>query len=67
MCNVGVPCLEDLRCVGGICTDRLAIGFDCQGDGDCASGFCEPFVLKCGTALRFAPETPACLAYQLVQ
>ena len=66
MCSVGVPCLEDLRCVGGICTDRLDIGFACQGDGDCVSGFCEPFVLKCATAVRFAPETPACQAYQPV-
>jgi hypothetical protein len=42
----------------------LAIGAACAADADCASGFCEPFALRCGNDVRFAPETPACLAFQ---
>jgi hypothetical protein len=64
VCSPDIPCLEDLRCDSGICTDRLAIGLACQDDGDCASGFCEPFASKCGTDVRFAAGTPACQAYQ---
>ena len=64
MCSPEVACLEDLRCDGGICADGLAIGVACQNDGDCASGFCEPFASKCGTDVRFANGTPACQAYQ---
>jgi len=64
ICSPEVACLEDLRCDSGLCTDRLAIGLACQNDGDCASGFCEPFASKCGTDVRFADGTPACQAYQ---
>jgi hypothetical protein len=64
VCSTEVACLEDLRCYNGICADRLAIGLACQDDGDCASGFCEPFASKCGTDVRFADGTPACQAYQ---
>ena len=63
-CGDGVPCLEDLRCASGVCAARLLIGTACQDDGDCASQFCEPFALKCGTDVRFADGTPACQAYQ---
>jgi hypothetical protein len=67
VCSEEVPCIENLRCDNGICADRLAIGFACQDDGECASGFCEPFALKCGADVRFAPGTPACQAYQAYQ
>jgi len=63
-CGAGTICLEDLRCASGFCTGRVSIGLACQDDGDCASGFCEPFASKCGTDVRFADGTPACLAYQ---
>jgi hypothetical protein len=64
MCDAEVACIEDLRCVGGTCADRLTIGIACQDDGECASGFCEPFASKCATDVRFAEGTSACRAYQ---
>jgi hypothetical protein len=63
-CSPEGACLEDLRCDNGICAARLGIGFACQADGDCATGFCEPFALKCGNDVRFADTSPACQAYQ---
>jgi hypothetical protein len=64
LCSEEVACVENLRCDNGICADRLDIGFVCQNDGECASSFCEPFALKCGTGVRFAEGTSACQAYQ---
>jgi hypothetical protein len=63
VCTDQIVCLEDLRCEGGVCTDRLPIGVSCQDDNECASNFCEPFERKCGADVRFAPESPACQAY----
>ncbi|HJX54400.1 MAG TPA: hypothetical protein VJ801_16660 [Polyangia bacterium] len=63
-CTPEVPCVENLRCDNGTCADRLALALACQADGECASAFCEPFVMKCGTGVRFAEESSACLAYQ---
>jgi hypothetical protein len=63
-CSAESACLENLRCANGACADGLAIGLVCQKDEDCASGFCEPYAHKCGNDIRFAPETPACLAFQ---
>jgi hypothetical protein len=63
-CSADSTCLESLRCADGVCTDGLAIGAPCLADTDCASAFCEPFALRCGNDVRFAPETPACLAFQ---
>lgn len=64
VCSPEVSCVENLRCDNGICADRLAIGLACQADGECASAFCEPFAMKCGTGVRFAEESSACKAYQ---
>jgi hypothetical protein len=66
-CSEEVPCVENLRCNNGTCADRLVTGFACQDDGECASGFCEPFALKCGTDVRFAEGNLACQAYQVYQ
>jgi hypothetical protein len=63
-CGPNMDCREDLRCNNGVCEDRLLIGLACQNDGDCASGFCEPFAFECGTDVRFAKNSPACQAYQ---
>jgi hypothetical protein len=63
-CDAHRPCLESLRCVAGLCVERLAVGVTCETDGDCASGFCEPFALCCGSDVRFAPNSFACQAYQ---
>jgi hypothetical protein len=61
-CTSTNPCLEALRCSAGVCVARLDIGEACASDGDCSSGFCEPYALKCANDLRFAPGSPACTA-----
>jgi hypothetical protein len=63
-CTSDESCLEALRCTGGVCADGLGVGFACLADEDCATGFCEPFALKCGSDIRFASGSPACQAYQ---
>lgn len=57
-------CLEALRCAGGVCVEGLGPADDCQADVDCASGFCDPFVHKCGNAIRFSEGGSACKAFQ---
>jgi len=56
------PCLESLRCVDSFCSTRLALGQLCQSDGDCTSGFCEPYLGKCTSDIRFAIGGAACIA-----
>jgi hypothetical protein len=64
LCTSDESCLEALRCSAGVCADALGVGYACLADEDCATGFCEPFALKCGADIRFAPGSPACLAFQ---
>lgn len=61
-CDASTPCLEALRCAGGLCVDALPTAADCMVDQDCASHFCEPYSAKCAADLRFAPNSPACAA-----
>jgi hypothetical protein len=56
------PCLETLRCAGGVCVARLGMVEACTGNDDCTTGFCEPYALKCAEDIRFANGTAACLA-----
>jgi hypothetical protein len=63
-CTSDESCLEALRCAGGVCADGLGVGYACQADENCATGFCEPYALKCGADIRFAPGSPACQAFQ---
>jgi hypothetical protein len=56
------PCLESLRCQGGVCVVQLGVGEPCATNGDCASGFCEPFAGKCADDVRFANGSAACNA-----
>jgi hypothetical protein len=56
------PCLETLRCAGGICMARLGLAESCASNDDCTSGFCEPFAGKCAEDIRFANGTAACIA-----
>ncbi len=56
-------CVESLRCVGGKCEEKVAVSTTCASDGDCQSGLCDPFALKCRTEIRFAADSPGCLAY----
>jgi hypothetical protein len=64
-CSATVPCLENLRCdrAAAMCTTLLADSSPCLSDSDCASGFCEPFALRCSHDVRFASGTPACIAF----
>ena len=61
-CGTAIPCLEALRCSAGVCLARLGIGEACASDGDCSSGFCEPYALKCANDIRFANGSAACIA-----
>ena len=56
------PCLENLRCAGGICTVQLGIGEACSADQDCVTGFCEPYAGLCAQDVRFANGSAACRA-----
>jgi len=56
------PCLESLRCVGSVCSVRLGTGESCQSDSECTSGFCEPYLGKCASDIRFASGSAACIA-----
>jgi hypothetical protein len=61
-CSDAIPCVETLRCAGGICGPTLGTGEDCASDGDCSTDFCEPFAHKCAIDVRFANGSAACLA-----
>jgi hypothetical protein len=56
------PCLENLRCSGGICVSLLTDGQACTVGDECASGFCEPYVRLCAEDVGFAPGSISCLA-----
>jgi hypothetical protein len=60
-CTVS-PCLESLRCSGGVCVTQLGIGEPCALDSDCTSGFCEPFAGKCAADVQYANGSAACIA-----
>jgi hypothetical protein len=55
-----VPCLEDLRCAGGICVTQFALGQACTLDQECSTGFCEPYALVCADYVGFAIHSAAC-------
>ena len=63
-CDDSTPCLESLRCAGGLCVDALPTGEICGMDQDCSTHFCEPYAGKCATDLRFANGSAACVAMQ---
>ena len=58
----GTPCVESLRCAGGVCAAQLGIGVDCAVDQDCTSRLCEPYAHKCAEDIRFANGSAACIA-----
>lgn len=60
-CGPTLPCLESLRCSGGLCVTQLGLGELCEADQDCATGFCEPYARKCAADVRFANGSAACL------
>jgi hypothetical protein len=62
VCDASNPCLENLRCMGGVCAVQLGIGASCTVDQDCDSGFCEPYAFKCAIDVRFANGSAACIA-----
>lgn len=62
-CSDTVPCLETLRCAGGLCVAQLGLGELCAVDQDCSTGFCDPYAKRCAGDLRFANGTPSCQAF----
>lgn len=60
-CSAAVPCLESLRCSGGLCVAQLGLGELCTANQDCSSGFCEPYIGRCAADVRFAYGSPTCL------
>jgi hypothetical protein len=61
-CIANIPCMEELRCAGGLCLARLGTGEACLAHSDCTSGFCEPYLRKCMNDIRFGPSSPVCIA-----
>jgi hypothetical protein len=60
------PCLENLRCAGGSCIDRVMLGADCTSDGDCgmAAPYCNLYAGgRCSLGLSFAEGAAACDAF----
>ncbi len=62
------PCLETLRCSGGMCAALLTAGDVCTTDSDCptTSPYCDPSAgaqPECTTGLRFATHSPSCAAF----
>ncbi|HXT99874.1 MAG TPA: hypothetical protein VN903_02715 [Polyangia bacterium] len=65
-CDSTTPCLESLRCAGGICTDRLPSASACTSSDDCAPAapFCDPFANnRCDAGLSFSVGSPSCADY----
>lgn len=63
-CGADQPCLESLRCsAAGICEEQREAGAPCGSHADCATGLCEPYTNVCSVYLRFAHQSPTCLAY----
>jgi hypothetical protein len=50
-------CTESLRCVTGVCQERVKMGEACAADGDCAAGLiCDPFILKCSQNVNLGSQ-----------
>lgn len=67
-CGAATPCLENLRCAGGTCTDRVAATGACTTSDDCVSTapYCDPFAGStptCDTGLQFAPGSGSCSGF----
>ena len=65
-CSSSDPCLESLRCLSGLCSDRLPVMSTCESDDECDTGYCFPYLSPkiCANALNFALGSPSCAAYQ---
>jgi hypothetical protein len=61
-CSTADPCVESLRCTG-TCVERVPSGSTCLQDDDCSTGYCSPYLQKCGAGLNFADESPSCKEY----
>ncbi len=57
------PCLEALRCSGGTCLERVALGLACTTNDDClpAAPYCNHYAQdRCGLGLSFAEGSASC-------
>lgn len=61
-CSATEPCLDTLRCVG-TCEERVPAGTACTGDGDCQTGYCDPYARICSPGLSFAYRSDSCRAF----
>jgi hypothetical protein len=65
-CSAMAPCLEALRCLNGMCADRVAAQGACTTNDDCEmdAPYCDPAAqLRCGPGLSFSASAPACCDY----
>jgi hypothetical protein len=66
-CSTDIPCLENLRCVGGSCVARVAAGTACTTNDDCPTSgatYCDPYAGSiCDSGLTFANGSPSCQAF----
>jgi len=61
--GTAAPCLENLRCSGGTCMERVALGGTCATNDDCATAapYCNHYASdRCGLGLSFAEGSASC-------
>jgi hypothetical protein len=60
--NMTASCLENLRCMAGMCVDRAGMGEECTSDEDClpSAPYCNPSVFRCSPGLSFAAGSASC-------
>jgi hypothetical protein len=66
VCDDMNPCIETLRCMGGICAARAMANDPCATDDDCptTAPYCDPNVGNhCDSGLSFAGGAPSCAAF----
>jgi hypothetical protein len=66
VCSDAKPCVENLRCAAGICSERVMAGASCGSDVDCpmAAPFCDPYASSiCDSGLSFAAGSPSCQSF----
>jgi hypothetical protein len=65
-CDGSTPCVDNLRCSGTSCADRVAQAGACTSNADCVSTapYCDPYAgNKCDQGLSFASGSTSCNDY----
>jgi hypothetical protein len=65
-CSAAIPCIDTLRCTGGMCEDKLKLNDPCCTDDDCptTAPYCNPYAsYECTNGLSFATHSPSCVPF----